>query len=452
MKIGLLAMSGVRACDAELLELGLTLPGFVERSKQVAALPSLGLLLLAGATPEGHELRYAEAASVGEEPDWLESCDLVAISTFTAQVREAYAIADRLRAAGVQVAMGGLHVSALPDEALEHADWVVVGEGENTWPEVVRRAAAGERGGLLRASDHEPVHIAQLPVPRYDLLEDRPYNRFTLQTTRGCPWRCDFCASTVMLGRPYRKRPISQVLRDLRALRAVRSEPFLEFADDNTFVDAAWGRELCEALQPEGLRWFTETDISVADHPELLAAMASSGCRQVLIGLESTDAGVLGGVEQRGDFKARRVADQIDAVRRIQAHGITVNGCFVLGLDGQGPECFGEVERFAAESGLYDVQVTVQTPFPGTPLYDRLLDEGRIIDPRRWEACTLFDVNYRPTDMTPEQLRSGLHGLSERLYSAEAVAARRHRFFTRLHRLRRGQRSVSFANVMRRRA
>lgn len=436
MKIGFLAMSGVRACDAELLELGLTLPGFVERSKQVASLPSLGLLLLAGATPDGHELRYAEADREGAEPDWLTSCDLVAISTFTAQVREAYRIADRLRASGVQVAMGGLHVSALPDEALEHADWVVVGEGENTWPELVRRVALGERGGLLRAADHEPVHIATLPVPRYDLLEDRPYNRFTLQTTRGCPWRCDFCASTVMLGRPYRKRPVSQVLRDLHALRAVRNEPFIEFADDNTFVDAAWGRELCDALRPEGLHWFTETDISVADHPELLSAMARSGCRQVLIGLESTDPRVLGGVEQRGDFKARRTEDQIDAVRRIQAHGITVNGCFVLGLDGQGPECFDQVSSFVEASGLYEVQITVQTPFPGTPLYDRLSSEGRIIDPTRWEACTLFDVNYSPTDLTPEELRRGLHDLSRRLYSAEAVGRRRERYFEQFRGLR----------------
>ncbi|MCA8981332.1 MAG: B12-binding domain-containing radical SAM protein [Planctomycetes bacterium] len=452
MKIGFLAMSGVRACDAELLELGLTLPGFVERSKQVASLPSLGLLLLAGATPAGHELRYAEADREGVEPAWLEACDLVAISTFTAQVREAYRIADRLRAAGVQVAMGGLHVSALPEEALEHADWVVVGEGENVWPELVRRVALGERGGLLRASDFEPVRIAELPVPRYDLLEDRAYNRFTLQTTRGCPWRCEFCASTVMLGEPYRKRPVAQVMRDLRALRAVRREPFLEFADDNTFVDPSWGRELCDALRPEGLHWFTETDLSIADHPALLDAMARSGCRQVLIGLEATDAAVLGGVERNGDFKARRVSDQIDAIRRIQARGITVNGCFVLGLDGQGPECFDQVADFVERSGLYEVQITVQTPFPGTPLYGRLMSEGRVIDPERWEVCTLFDVNFLPTDMTPEALRRGLHDLSRRLYGAEAVARRRERYFRRLRGARRTRANSSRAPLVRRRA
>ncbi|HUK81357.1 MAG TPA: cobalamin-dependent protein, partial [Verrucomicrobiae bacterium] len=140
MKIGFLAMSGIRAHDPKLLELGLTLPGFVERSKAIASLPSLGLLYLAASTPPGHELHYYEAESDGKEPADVYDCDLVAISTFSAQVFEAYAIADRLRSAGVRVAMGGLHATALPQEALEHADYIVIGEGENVWPEVVRAA------------------------------------------------------------------------------------------------------------------------------------------------------------------------------------------------------------------------------------------------------------------------------------------------------------------------
>src|SRR6187399_37957 len=133
MKIGLLAMSGVRAHDPKLLELGLTLPGFVDRSKVIASLPSLGLLYLAACTPPGHDLRYYEAERDGAEPAEVYSCDLVAISTFSAQIFEAYAIADRLRAAGVKVAMGGLHVTIAPAEAQRHADYVIVGEGENVW-------------------------------------------------------------------------------------------------------------------------------------------------------------------------------------------------------------------------------------------------------------------------------------------------------------------------------
>src|SRR5437763_1759911 len=170
MKIGLLAMSGIRAHDAELLRLGLTLPGFVERSKTIAQLPSLGLLYLAACTPPGHDVRYFEAERDGAEPPEVYGCDLVAISTFSAQIFEAYAIADRLRAAGVKVAMGGLHVSVLPQEAALHADYVIIGEGENVWPTVVQAAERDEPSRVFDSKDFPPVDVAQLPVPRYDLL------------------------------------------------------------------------------------------------------------------------------------------------------------------------------------------------------------------------------------------------------------------------------------------
>jgi radical SAM superfamily enzyme YgiQ (UPF0313 family) len=438
MKIGLLAMSGIRAHDAELLALGLTLPGFVERSKAIATLPSLGLLDLAAVTPAGHELHYFEAESDGAEPAAVYGCDLVAISTFSAQVREAYAIAGRLRRAGVRVAMGGLHVTARPDEALGHADHVILGEGENVWPEVVRAVDRGEARRLWDAGDFPAVDIHALPVPRYDLLADRPYNRFTVQTTRGCPWRCDFCASTVMLRRPYRKRRVDAVLRDIRAIAGLRERPFIEFADDNTFVDKAWGKELCRQLIPLRLKWFTETDISVADDPELLDLMRAAGCRQVLIGLESPGQSPLEGVELKANFKARRAAGARDALRRIQAHGITVNGCFILGLDRHTPAIFEEVLAFARAVPLYDVQITVLTAFPGTPLYDRLLREGRILAPERWDLCTLFDVNHVPGNMTPDELRAGMRWLTERLYSRECTEERRGPFFDTLRRRCRG--------------
>jgi len=432
MRIGFLAMSGVRAHDPKLIELGLTLPGFVDRSKVVASLPSLGLLYLAAATPPGHELCYAEAEAAGKEPADLFECDLVAISTFSAQIFEAYAVADRLRAAGVKVALGGLHVAVLSEEALEHADYVIKGEGENVWPEVVRAAERGEGAGLWDADCFPPVDIKQLPVPRYDLLADRPYNRFTVQTSRGCPWRCDFCASNIMLRKAYRKRPVAHVIRDIEAIYAVRSRPYIEFADDNTFVDMEWGKELCRALAPLRLKWFTETDIRIADDPELLSLMREAGCRQVLIGLESPEPKSLQGIELKANFKARRARDYRQAVRTIQDHGITVNGCFILGLDEHTPDIFPRVLDFALDVPLYEVQVTVLTPFPGTPLYDRLLREGRLLAPRRWDLCTLFDVNHRPLGMDPQQLREGLYWLSERLYNAECVATRRRAFFDNL--------------------
>jgi len=322
-----------------------------------------------------------------------------------------------------------LHVTALPQEALEHADYIVIGEGENAWPEVVR---AAERGDPSRMFSAPPVNAHCLPVPRYDLLGDRPYNRFTVQTTRGCPWRCEFCASNVMLGQPYRKRAIPDVIRDIEAIRQVREHPFIEFADDNTFVDKRWGKELCRALAPLHLKWFTETDISVAEDLELLDLMRDAGCRQVLVGLESPSPQPLAGLEMKTDFKARWFDRYASAIERIQSHGITVNGCFILGLDGHDTGIFEQVLDFVREVSLYDVQITVLTAFPGTPLYARLLREGRVIEPGRWDLCTLFDVNYRPTHMTPRELQEGMYWLTERLYNDECTAYRRGAFFSAL--------------------
>jgi radical SAM superfamily enzyme YgiQ (UPF0313 family) len=438
VKIGFLAMSGLRAHDPKLLQLGLTLPGVIERGRVIASLPSLGLLYLAAVTPQEHDVRYFEATGDGAEPDELFNCDLVAISTFSAQVFEAYAIADRLRRRGVRVAMGGLHVSVQPEEALQHADYVFIGEGERVWPHAIRAIERGSAQRLWNASDCEPVDVGSLPVPRYDLLAGRPYNRFTVQTSRGCPWRCDFCASNIMLRQPYRKRPVEAIVRDIESIQDLYPRPFIEFADDNTFVDKTWGKELCGALALLRINWFTETDISVADDEDLLKLMRRSGCRQVLIGLESPVQSALEGVEQRTNFKARRFEGCVEALRRIQSHGITANGCFILGLDRHTPDVFEQVLDFAMSVPLYDVQITVLTPFPGTPLYERLLRENRLLEPGRWDLCTLFDVNYSPANMTVEELREGMYWLAERLYSAECLEERRRGYFARI-----GNREIS---------
>ena len=216
MKIGFLAMSGIRCQNEKLLSLGLTMPGVLDRGKVIAQLPSLGLLYLAAMTPDGHDLKYYEAANDGDEPDEIYDCDLVAISSFSAQINEAYCVSARLRQRGVKVALGGLHVSVLPDEALQHADYVFIGEGEAFWKQAVAEIEAGTAQRVWNSQDFPAVDVDNLPIPRYDLLANRPYNRFTVQTTRGCPWRCDFCASNVMLRQNYRKRPIADIIRDIK--------------------------------------------------------------------------------------------------------------------------------------------------------------------------------------------------------------------------------------------
>ncbi len=426
MRIGLIAMSGVRVRTAELAELGVTLPQFVSRGKVVASLPSLGLLTVAGLTPADCEVAYREVAEVNAETE-LEPFDLVGISSFTAQIDEAYALADRYRAAGVPVVLGGLHVSLVPDEAAEHADSLVLYGAEGAWPRLVEDARAGRLEaryeGLRRRVFEEP-HYA---MPRFDLLADRPYNRMTVQTSRGCPLDCEFCAASIRITSSYQQKPVERVVAEVRAALAAKSQPFFELADDNTFVNKTWGRAFLRAIEPLGIRWFTETDISVADDEELLDMLAASGCRQVLIGLESPEAEGLEGLDPH-NWKRKRAGRYLEAIDRIQSRGITVNGCFIVGLDNHTPDIFETVADFVRQSGLLEVQVTVQTPFPGTPLYRRLEREGRLLTRRFWDRCTLFDVNYLPRHMTVDELESGLRWLFAELYNEREFIRRKRNY------------------------
>jgi radical SAM superfamily enzyme YgiQ (UPF0313 family) len=268
-------------------------------------------------------------------------------------------------------------------------------------------------------------------VPRYDLLDPHRYDRLPLQTTRGCPRSCVFCGSSRLLG-PYRRKPIPQVRRELQAILARWPRPFVELADDNTFVDPAWSRELAALLGEHDVRWFTETDLSVADDERLLELLARSGCAQLLIGLESVAPRALAGVDPSG-WKARRSASALERIRRIQSHGIAVNGCFVLGLDGDDAGSFERVADFVEEAELCDVQITIATPFPGTPLHRRLEAEGRLLRETFWDECTLFDVTYRPLAMSVDELRSAFCDLMRRLYDSEATRRRRARW-RKIHR------------------
>ena len=426
MNVGFVAMSGVRACDPELLRLGMTLPGFVERGKTVASLPSLGLLTLAGMTPAEHTCSYYEVDDIRTMGDLPTGLDLVAISSFTAQVKEGYELADRFRAAGVPVVMGGLHVTAMPDEAGEHADAVVVGEGESVWLDVLGDAERGELQPRYYASGE--FSLDESPMPAYELLDVDIYNRLTVQTSRGCPLRCEFCASSILLTPHYKQKPAERVLAEVDRIKELWRRPFIEFADDNSMVNHKYWKRLLPELAKRRIRWFAETDLSVYEDEELLRLMRESGCAEVLIGFESPVESGLPGLEMKNDWKRRRWHEARQAVERIQSYGIRVNGCFIFGLDGQGPEVFDAVLEFANETELFDVQITIQTPFPGTPLYERLRRDDRLIRDKAWELCTLFDINFRPTGMTREQLRTGFRELGVELYGAENTNRRRARF------------------------
>jgi radical SAM superfamily enzyme YgiQ (UPF0313 family) len=442
-RIGFIAMSGVRAQNDELMRIGLTLPGFIERSKVIASLPSLSLLTLAGMTPKRFETEYHEIADLKKLPELPDHFDLVALTSLSAQIYDAYQVADHFRARGIPVVMGGLHVSSEPEEAKEHCASVVIGEGEPLWPEVLRDFENDRLKPFYRRTPGGLFDLRDAPMPRFDLLDPDKYNRITVQTSRGCPHKCEFCASSILLTPRYKLKPVQKVMAEIRSIKQLWPRPFIEFADDNSFVHRAHYKSLLRELAVERVRWFTETDISVAEDDELLGLMRDSGCQQVLIGLESPRHASLDGLELRNNWKARQQDFYKKAVAKIQSRGITVNGCFILGLEADTPDVFEDVFQFVRDSGLYEVQITFLTPFPGTPLHARLKKEGRLIREKAWELCTLFDINIRPPRMSVAELQSGFLRLARRLYSAEETLGRRAKFKQMLRKSHKARRRMT---------
>ena len=425
MRVALISMSGVRVRTEELAKLGVSLPGFVQRGKVIASLPSLAAITLAAVTPEDVEFVYLDVDDV-KGHDLRTDFDLVGLSTYTAMAYETYELADRYREAGVPVVIGGLHATLMPEEAKEHADAVCVGEGETQWPVILEDAKKKELQPFYREESAGNYDMGQTPIPRFELLELARYNRLTVQTTRGCPHDCEFCGGSKLYGR-YRLKPVEQVMKEIDAIEAIWRNPFLELADDNTFVNKAWAKEFLREMGKRNIRWFTETDVSVADDPELLDLLAKSGCQQILIGFESIFPDSLDHLD-RSNWKRKRMDDYKRSIDAIQSKGITINGCFILGLDGDTTDSFEQIRDFVLDSNLLETQVTVLTPFPNTRLYHRLKAEGRLLQESYWDRCTLFDVNFVPKNMTVRQLEEGLQYLFKELYNERVYSQRKRHY------------------------
>lgn len=414
------AMSGLRVRDAELAALGVELPGFRARSATIAALPPLGILTLAGLTPPDWSASLHEVSKVDDgviDRIVRERPTLVAVSALTASILEAYALADGLRREGVVVVLGGLHVTACPDEASARADAIVVGEGEPVWRDVLEDA----RRGALRARycAGAAFDLAEAPAPRLDLLKRGTRPRFTLQATRGCPFACDFCAASRLLG-PYRVKPAERVRAELDAIAALDPTLRIELADDNTFALGGPHRELLDELAQSGAQWFTEADWRLGENPAVLERLASSGCVQALIGVESFV------FEHRGMGAKRAPIERImRAIEAVQSAGVAVIGCFIVGSDGESPESIERLRDFLRSDPCADVQVTLQTPFPGTALRKRLERSGRLRPEKDWSDYTLFDLTYVPDRMSPGELEGAYADLLRGTFDEEATRRRR---------------------------
>ncbi len=388
-------------------------------------IPSLGLLTIAAMTPPDVELEYVDENV--DPVDLDRPYDLVALSGMTQQAFRAYALAAAFRRRDVHTVMGGAHATVMPEEAERFVDTVVAGEAEGVWEQFLADFTAGRPRRRYEGAPLATLDLTRSPRPRYDLLgpdffkRGHGYKMVPVQTTRGCPRHCDFCSVPQVYGHVFRTKTAAQVVRDVEAAIAAAPGTLVLFADDNMFINRKFAREVLAALRPLGIRYMAQSDIGIADDPALLRAIRQSGCIMILVGLESLSENTLKTVDA---FKARKCGGYEAGVRRIQEHGIAVLGAFIVGFDDDTPETFDRIAEFCRRTNVFP-QVTIATPLPRTAMTERLRAEGRLPAEVYWDRCTYYDAVMEPRGMTAADLEAGIAALHERLFSPEAVRARR---------------------------
>ncbi len=381
--------------------------------------PPLGFMWLAAYTPRDVQVRVINENV--ERIDFSDVPDLVGITTMTATAARAYELADRYRELGAHVVLGGIHASVLPEEALEHADSVVVGEAESVWPRVVADADAGRLERLYQAQDLGD--FAHPRIPRRDIIDARHYwLPNAVQTARGCPHDCSFCSVTLFNGRQLRMRDVDNVLAELEPLRrsSLLRKRLVVFVDDNIAAKPSRARELFTALIPMNVLWGSQACVTLGNDEELVALAAESGCRVLLVGFETLSHQALVEVNKRHN----KVEQYEDALRTFRRYGILVVGTFIFGLDADDESAFRVTLEFAERSKLVLAQFGMLSLFPGTRIYQRFLDEMRV-EPAFWSK-SLWELRpiFEPKRMSWERLSEGTYQMGRRFYSYPSIVRR----------------------------
>ncbi len=383
---------------------------------------SSGLLVVASLAPSDWDVGILDENT--SSIDFDEPVDLVGITSMTSQSKRAYEIADAFRSRGVRVVMGGIHPTLMPEEAKKHADAVVVGEVENVWAEFQSDFEKGTLKPFYKSA--KSLEMAESPCPRFDLIPQDNRSTIWVQTSRGCPFDCFFCAASKIYGPKYRRKTNEQIIEELNKIKARFLRPNLAFADDNFFVNHKKTSQLLEAMIPLKLRWFCMADISISEDRELLQLARKAGCNVIFVGLESLNAHNLEGLDPR-NRKLSKLSHYSEAVKKIQSQGIGVFGAFIVGFDEDTEDVFEPITKFVMDNKLMGAQVSSLTPYPGTRLRQQVEAEGRILT-NDWSRYTFFDVVYRPKLMSPEVLQQGIYDFFTTVYSDEVVKLKRKHF------------------------
>lgn len=357
-------------------------------------MPQLALYILAGLTPPEHQVRIVEEEL--EPVNIEEECDLVGLSCMTSNAPRAYELAREFRKRGRTVVLGGVHPTILPDEALGHADSVVIGEAEGVWPRLLEDHQNGRLQRTYRNSS--PSLETYVPIRYRRALSKGFFRMLPVMTTRGCPYDCDFCCVHDIFGDKIRHVPIENVVRYIRESGGKR----FMFLDDNIVGDPRYASDLFAAVHPLKIKWFGQASLSFARDTGLLKQAAESGCEGLFFGLESVSESRL--KKMRKSLKT--VGELEKAIKKIRSFGIPLNASVVFGFDEDTPLTFAETLEFLKRNDILTATFNVLTPYPGTRTYETLKQQNRIFT-YDWKYYDHNTVVYKPAQMTPAELMSG---------------------------------------------
>ena len=376
---------------------------------------NLTLPYLAALVPKGWETTLIDEQL--DDIDFNAPVDVVAITTWTMNSIRAYEIADCYRERGIPVLMGGPHTSFHSDEAAGHSDAVCLGEGEILWPEMLEDAAAGRLRKFYRSD--EPCSLDQLPMPRYDLIDLNPYGffkTFSVQSSRGCPFRCEFCSERLYLGESYRYRPTRDVVEEIKQTGAKN----ILFADSNFAGKISHAMELMEALLPLRIRWSALWSAHLCKNDDFMDLAKKSGLLHLNIGMESIDSKTLISMNK----KANKASEYRQILAGLRKRGISYSLNFIFGWDTETEDVFPSTLEFLKKNKVPAAYFNILTPDKGTPLYERMLEENRITnidDLGRWPGDRCF---IKPRNYSSEALEKNVRSLHNTFYSYPSMLAR----------------------------
>ena len=382
------------------------------KTKKSFVIP-LSVYLLAGLTPKNWDIEIINEYTT--DVPFYQHYDLVGITASTIHSQRGFEIAREFRSHGVKVVMGGFHPTLFTDEVQQHCDAVVVGEAEMVWEQVLDDAINDRLLPRYQADDFHD--LKGLPLPRFDLIDKKKYMNdiMPVESTRGCPFNCDFCSVTQFYGRRYRHRPIHDVIRDVKATGSI----FFNFVDDNIAGKMVYAEQLFEAIVPLKVFWMSQASIGLADDERILALSARSGFRYVIIGIETLDESNLEAVGKR---KVNRVEEYVAKTKLFKKYGISVAANMMFGFDNDTKETFEKTYHFLIENRFMP-NPYILTPYPGTRMFDQMRDAGRLLHHDYWKY-TSYQTVFKPAHMSPDKLDELFQDFYKRVYSVPNIIKR----------------------------